>query len=312
MPSSVLITVLGDGRESSWAQTACRIRDALVAASDLPAFGCVRISLTQLEEWLAPPDSPVIECVICHPTERVISALRSQERNLLLVLVSGGERPAWQSAPFGSEARVIWFSGVYGREDQFQFWLRDWLSRGLTESTFDQTREALFTGKAGIAITGERLRKNLLSVQMVFESYQAIIEQVDGSGHIPTSGTVHSIQLRLINGLSEIWTDQRLFATLSKDAALIYGAIRNWTEAGRASQLRLTELLGDFLPRPCGHFDYDPLMDESFRMLLSGKASSATIDKTVADWTTKLTELSSLLRDLPGDDPGKQTQGVRA
>ncbi|MBZ5622881.1 MAG: hypothetical protein LAQ69_29720 [Acidobacteriia bacterium] len=253
-------------------------------------------------------DTPgAIECIICHPSNEIVDVLRSQGGRPLLLFVSGGERSGVADLPFVSEARTIWFSGVYGRENQFEFWLKEWASRGLSEETFNETKEALFSGKAGVGITADRLGRNLVPLIMLLVGYGAVIEKAAALDAESRSGNAEELQRRLIESLSQLWNEKRLFQALSRDAALIYGAIRNWSAAGRTSQARLVELLADFLPTSAGHWEYDPALDEAFRKVVCGKVKGVAADQVLADWHTKLSELSDLLRALPCEDPGKQS-----
>jgi hypothetical protein len=107
----------------------------------------------------------------------------------------------------------------------------------------------------------------------------------------------------LVESLLQLWEQEELFKGLSKDAALIYGAIKNWAPNSQSSQSRLVDLLKDFLPRSGGHVEFDPALDESLRGLILNRIESSKIVEVVNQWGQKLAELSGLLDNLPSQDP---------
>lgn len=232
-------------------------------------------------------------------------ALTARYRNVLWIFVSGGDRPAeeWLPKELRSSEK-IWFSGIYGRENQFQAWLAHWATRSFAHEAFAETKEALFSGRTGLGPTANRLRQNLLPVIILLEAYQAMVVRNSTDQSIPKTpvAIVDRANTWLADSLSQLWETKRVFPALSSDAALLYGAIKNWTPAGRRSQARLTDLLKDFLPSPGFHADYDPAFDESIRHLIFGRIDRSKIDQTVNYWCHKLSELSILLETMPNND----------
>jgi hypothetical protein len=305
MKDNLSIIIVADSEDRHWHETAHKIKDALDAASaslaDSPDVRFLDVeelhSLAQLKDRLL--------CIICHPANHIIRALSHLNLDPLWLFVSGGDRPSVQFLSLELTAsRTLWFSGVYGRETQFRAWLINWAEHGFSADVFAKTHEALFSGKTGVGITAERLRRNLLPLIIVFESYQGLV----GSLPAADSNSILAMSVDrahnwLIDSLSQLWKHEELFKSLSKDAALIHGAIKNWSPNSRISQSRLVELLKDFLPRSGGHAEFDPALDESLRGLILNRIDPSKIDGVVNEWCQKLAELSGLLDNFPSQDP---------
>ena len=310
MTNNISIIILADSEDRHWCETAHKIKDALETVSvtlhNCPDIRSVDVkelgSLTQLKERLL--------CIICHPTSLTTRALSHLNLDALWLFVSGGDRPSSQFLPLElTPSKTVWFSGVYGRESQFKAWLVFWAEHGFVASVFAKTHEALFTGKTGLGLTADRLQQNLLPLIMVFEAYQGLVRKfpITIGDHVAPSESIDRARRWLIESLSQLWEQEGVFKNLSKDAALIYGAIKNWTSNGRSSQSRLTALLEDFLPQIGGHVEFDPALDESLRSLIFNRIEPFRIDEIVSEWCQKLAELASLLGNVPSQDPSSDS-----
>jgi hypothetical protein len=116
---------------------------------------------------------------------------------------------------------LIWFGGVYGREEQFKSWLTHWAQHGLSNDSFLASQEALFSGKAGIAVTALRLQRNLLPLVMLLDAYQALADMT-----CPLSGdraSRHAAQLWLTQAVAQLWNQKTVFNELSRDASFSGG-----------------------------------------------------------------------------------------
>jgi hypothetical protein len=308
MINQLSIIIVDDSEDIHWSETARNIKDALETVS-ASLDHCPDIILVDVEELqsLARFGNTRF-CVICHPIDITVLSLLSLDLDILWLFVSGGDRPRVQRLPIDlSSSKVVWFSGVYGRENQFKSWLTYWAEHGFAPDAFASTHDALFSGKTGLGITATRLRRNLLPLIMVLESYQGLV----GSSPATENQSTHSVSADrahnwLTESLSQLWEQEEIFKSLSKDAALIYGAIKNWTPDSRSLYSRLTELLQDFLPRDGFHALYDPALDESLRNLIFNRIELARIDTVVNDWCQKLSELSTLLGVVPAQDPSSK------
>lgn len=298
-PTIVLVT---DERDAHWCDSAWKIKAALQEGLG-PFEDRVEILMVDFRE-LAPLSTRDGLCIICHPTERVLSSLGEFKRQPLWVFVSGGDRPAEKLFDLELKpAMTIWFSGVYGREDQFKPWLAQWAESEFALDAFSETKQALFSGRSGLGITATRLQGNLLPLSLLLEAYKAMGVNSDSGSKLDSIASVQIARTWLSESLSQLWVGEGIFRELSKDAALLHGAIKNWTADGRLSQVRLVDLLGDFLPRSGAHFVFDPALDESMRALLSGCIESPKFDSAVSEWSQKIAELSRLLEVLPSEDP---------
>jgi len=300
--TSLTLVLVTDERDAHWCDSARKIKAALQEGL-LPFEGRVEILMIDFHE-LTPLNTRDGLCIICHPTERVLGSLGKFERQPLWVFVSGGDRPAENLFHLELKpAKTIWFSGVYGREDQFKPWLARWAECEFALDAFPETKQALFSGRSGLGIAATRLQGNLLPLSLLLEAYKAMGVNSDSGSNLDSTASVQIARTWLSESLSQLWVGDGIFRELSKDAALLHGAIKNWTADGRLSQARLVELLGDFLPTSGGHFVFDPALDGSMRALLSGCIESPKFDSAVSEWSQKIAELSRLLEALPSEDP---------
>jgi hypothetical protein len=177
MGTKVSIIIVTDAADSHWCETAHKINEALeTASSSLRHRPDVRsIDVEELQSLAQFTDGTL--CIICHLANLTAHDLSSLNLNALWLCVSGGDQPSRRFLPFESTlSNKIWFSGVYGRETQFKAWLIYWAERGFAIDAFAETHQALFSGKTGLGVTADRLRRNLLPLIMVLEAYQELVE----------------------------------------------------------------------------------------------------------------------------------------
>lgn len=309
------ITLLSDGELGPWEESMHRIVQSL--ESDYGEqnhefyLDIARLEIDSFTEGTLGRLTKIPHCIICHPTEQVLSSLLTLPQHACWILVSGGTRPiegTILSEVNESDTNVIWFEGVYGNEEHFRPWIKEWASHGFSNQSFKASSDALLTGRAGIGLVAARLGQSLVPLIMILEAFVAVDEKLKNNNEqekilLDQSVVERRVEMHrwLCDSLNQMWFIDQLFRNMSKDAAIIHGAIRNSDRKTDSRLLALKDLLAIFLPS-CGFhgFEFDPELDESMRKLINKKIASweDTIE-TVTLWNSRLTTLSSLLDSMP-------------